>query len=269
MMRKRATRWYLALLGITFLMACGARAASWQHSDEVQQLFEAAGVTGTFVVYDLADDRLIGFNRARAEERFIPASTFKIPHTLIGLATAAVSSVDEVLPYGGKPQLFPNWEKDLPLREAIRVSSVPVYQELARRVGRQAMTEHVRALDYGNAAVGEVVDNFWLVGPLKISAVEQSYFLARLAEGRLPYPAALQQQVREIAFLEAGDGWQLYGKTGWAADTNPGIGWWTGWLVKGDQLYSFALNMEMNDISHASQRVLLGKQSLQALGLLP
>ena len=36
-----------------------------------------------------------------------------------GLRTGVVSDVDEIIPYGGGPQPFKAWEKDLPMREAL------------------------------------------------------------------------------------------------------------------------------------------------------
>jgi beta-lactamase class D len=41
-------------------------------------------------------------------------------------------------------------------------------------------------MDYGNTEIGTAVDTFWLPGPLKISAVEQTRFLAKLAQDALP-----------------------------------------------------------------------------------
>ena len=67
------------------------------------------------------------------------------------------------------------------LRDAIKMSNVPIYQELARRIGLERMREGVKKLGYGNMEIGSVVDRFWLAGPLAISAVEQTDFLRRLA----------------------------------------------------------------------------------------
>jgi beta-lactamase class D len=243
--------------------------AEWTDSPEVARLFEDAGLRGTFVLYDATANRFTGYQQARAETRYIPASTFKIPNSLIGLAVGSVRSVDEVLPYGGKPQRFKEWEQDMGLRTAIRVSNVPVYQELARRTGLERMRENVAKLGYGNAQIGEVVDTFWLVGPLQISAVEQAEFLCRLAQDRLPLPKAALAQVREIAQLERGDGWTLSGKTGWADTYEPDIGWWVGWVQKGEHCYGFALNIDMPAEGDAAKRIGLGKESLKALGILP
>jgi beta-lactamase class D len=241
---------------------------NWRDSAAVGALFKGAGVAGTFVLYDVDAGRFVGHNKARAKMRFVPASTFKIPNSLIGLSVGAVNSVDTVLPYGGKPQPFDAWEKDMALREAIALSNVPIYQELARRVGLERMRDNVSKLGFGNGDIGETVDTFWLEGPLKISAVEQAIFLARLAQGKLPIREDVQESVRDIILLEHGENWRLYGKTGWENAPGPGIGWWVGWVKKDDRVYTFALNIDIQQASDASQRVAIGKAGLEALGVL-
>lgn len=253
---------------IMLLFAAQSPALAWRDSAEIGKLFADAGAQGTFVLYDADADRLIGHDRIRAETRFIPASTFKIANSLIGLSVGAVNSVDEVLPYGGKPQSIKVWERDMSLREAIKISNVPIYQELARRIGPARMRDGVVGMGFGNAEIGGEVDTFWLVGPLKISAVEQAAFLARLARNELPFPKEAQAQVRGIVQLEQGDGWTLYGKTGWVNAQNLGIGWWVGWVLKQNHLYSFALNIDITQASDAAKRIELGKSSLKALGVL-
>lgn len=260
----------IALL-LIFLNACAtvAQALDWHDSDAVAKLFEAAGLHGTFVLHDADNDRYTGHHRERAATRYIPASTFKIPNSLIGLTVGAVRSVDDDLPYGGVPQPFEEWEQDMGLRTAFRISNVPIYQELARRIGIERMRVNVAKLGYGNEEIGDVVDRFWLVGPLRISAIEQTQFLARLARDQLPFPYTAMAQVREIAQTERGEGWVLYGKTGWADTYEPDIGWWVGWVRKGDRIYSFALNVDMPDEGDAKKRVKLGKECLRVLGVLP
>lgn len=256
--------WYCAAL----LLAAPAHALEWVESPRIAELFREAKVAGTFVVYDLERQRLIGHDEQRAAKRFVPASTYKIPHTLIGLATGAVKDVDEVLPYGGKPQPFENWERDMSLREAIALSAVPIYQTLARRIGPERMQTHLTRLDYGNAAIdGTAVDRFWLDGPLAVSAVEQTRFLAQLAQGRLPYLQTLQQQVRDIVLLETRGDLRLYGKTGWQNAPDAGVGWWVGWVQRGESVHPFALNLDVKRNEDAAKRVEIGKAALRMLGL--
>jgi beta-lactamase class D len=254
---------------LLILIAAQAHAIDWQESDEVAALFKERKLNGTFVLYDVLGNKLIGHNRTRGQVRYIPASTFKIPNSLIGLAAGSVASVDVVLPYGGKPQPIKEWEQDMSLRNAIKISNVPIYQELARRTGLARMRAGVAALQYGNEQIGGHIDRFWLDGPLKISAFEQVDFLARFGQLQLPLPRPVQLSVREIIFLETGDRWALYGKTGWATPYKPAIGWWVGWVQKGDEIYAFALNIDMPTMADGPKRIELGKACLKALGVLP
>jgi len=257
------------ITAVFILLASQTHAADWEESPKVGALFKSAGVSGTFVLYDATANTYIGHNEARARTRFVPASTFKIPNTLIGLSTGAVGSVDEVLPYRGHPQPFiKEWKKDMGLREAIALSNVPIYQELARRIGIERMRVNLSKMIYGNNETGDSVDTFWLVGPLQISAVEQTTFLAGLAQDALPFPPAFQKSVREIVKLEQGVNWTLYGKTGWENAPGQGVGWWVGWIEKEGRVYAFALNMDMRNASDAGKRMELGKASLKALGIL-
>lgn len=251
------------------LLAFQAHASDWKESPTVGEFFRSARVNGTFVLYDASARTYIGYNKERAEHRFVPASTFKIPNSLIGLSVGAVKSVDEILPYKGHPQPFSKaWEKDMGLREAVALSNVPIYQELARRIGLDLMRDNVFRMDFGNKEIGAIVDDFWLSGPLKISAVEQTRFLAKLAQDELPFPKEFQKSVRDIVLLDQGVNWKLYGKTGWENAPGRGVGWWVGWVQKDGHVYAFALNLDIESASDASKRMELGKASLKALGVL-
>jgi beta-lactamase class D len=258
------------LIGLLLGSATAATAAPWREEPAVAALFRQAGVQGTFVLLDADTGELRGYNRPRAEQRFSPASSFKIPNSLIGLALGAVKSVDEQIPYTGDANpLMREWLEPMGLRGAIRVSNVPLYQELARRIGLSRMHEALVRLRYGNAQIGDDVASFWLRAPLAISAVEQIRFLAQLAHQSLPYPNAVQQQVAEITLRDSGPGWSLHAKTGWQNAPGAGVGWWVGWVKRGDRITPFALNLAMAGSANAPKREQLGRASLQALGVLP
>jgi beta-lactamase class D len=236
----------------------------------VEILFRRAGKAGTFVLFDPDRGLMRGHNRQRAETRFTPASTFKIANSLIGLSVGAVASVDEVLPYRSNEAPFsPAWERNMGLREAMVVSNVPIYQELARRIGLERMHQGVVRLGYGNEQIGPQVDRFWLRGPLAISAVEQTLFLNRLARRQLPFPIAAQRAVADITVVERGEGWVLHAKTGWQNGPGAGVGWWVGWVGKGGRDYPFALNMDLGGPAGVDLRPSLGRAALKATGVLP
>ncbi|WP_439860364.1 class D beta-lactamase [Pseudomonas sp. MBLB4136] len=256
------------LCGLLLALAGQVQAMDWRDSPAVAEAFARAGVTGTFVLHEVGSERWRGHNRQRALTRYSPASTFKIAHTLIGLDTGVVSGLEEVFPFDGKPKFLKSWEKDMGLREALKVSNVSVYQALARRIGLARMRSRVAALDYGNGEIGNQVDQFWLRGPLAISAVEQARFLARLVQDQLPVTPAIQAQVRDISLLEQGPDWRLYGKTGWATSGDPDIGWWVGWVEQQGRRYSFALNIDTHCDADLPTRIELGKASLRLFKLL-
>lgn len=256
------------IAAVILFIALPLHAQEWKESPQIGQLFNEAEVTGTFVLYDVAANRYTGHDAVRAKERFVPASSFKIAHTLIGLNAGVVKGVEDVLPYGGKPQPFKAWEKDMSLREAIASSNAAVYQELARRIGPARMAEGLNKLAYGNRKIGKAIDEFWLEGPLAISAIEQVQFLSKLANGVLPFPTDLQERTRQIIELENHDGLILYGKTGWENAPNPGIGWFVGWVLKDNKVYAFALNIDIRHAADAKTRVELAKASLKQLGVL-
>lgn len=265
--RRAALR--LSISGIA-LMACARRlmAGATERTD-LEAVFKDNGVTGTFVLYDAAADHLTLVNPKRAETRLVPASTFKIANTIIALETGVVKDENEIIPYGGKPQPFKQWEKDMSMREAIALSAVPIYQEIARRVGLERYRDWLARLDYGNRQPGTIVDTFWLDGPLDISAVEQAHFVARLAQDQLHASTRAQAITRDIIRLESRDGKVLYGKTGWRFSSTPNLGWWTGWVEQDGRIAAFAMNIDMpGAATDAPKRVAIGKAMLVKLGVL-
>lgn len=230
---------------------------------DAEDVFARQQISGTFAAYEASADRLIVLNAERAATRIVPASTFKIPNSLIALEVGAVKNADEIFRYDGKPRRVAAWQKDMTLREAVTASNVPVFQEIARRVGLDAYRDWLAKLDYGNREVGQIVDRFWLEGPLTISAIEQARFLARLADGALPMGARSQAIVRDIIRMEEKDSRTLFAKTGWDGK----IGWWVGWVERGDRKTAFALNMDMSRIEDAPKRIGFGKELLAHLGV--
>jgi beta-lactamase class D len=264
-------RWFLGMAGAltTSLVAVGSsRATTVDERSDLQGVFAEHGTPGTFVLYDAGADKLIVVDRARAERRYTPASTFKIANAVIALETGAVRGENEVIPYGGKPQPFKQWERDMGMREAMALSAVPIYQEIARRVGPQRMQAMIDRLDYGNRRIGTVIDRFWLDGPLQISAVEQARFVARLARRQLPVSARSQTIVRDILRIERKGDIELYAKTGWLFDAKPQIGWWTGWVERGSRLHTFSLNIDVASDADLPKRLAIGRTLLTRLEVL-
>lgn len=250
-------------LATTFAGVRAASASDIIKLSDADDVFAREQISGTFVTYDSAADRFVVLNAERAATRFVPASTFKIPNSLIALEVGAVKDTDEVFRYDGKPRAVAAWQKDMTLREAVTASNVPVFQEIARRVGLDAYRNWLAKFDYGNREVGDNVERFWLDGPLTISAIEQTRFLVRLAEQRLPMGARSQEIVRDIIRIEEKNGRVLFAKTGWSGK----LGWWAGWVEQGARKTAFALNMDMSRIEEAPKRISFGRELLSHVGV--
>lgn len=259
---------YLLITFMTGLFSIQALSAEWTNNSDIKIIFDEKKVKGTFVLYDISNDLFVGFNEARSKTRYIPGSTFKIGNSLIGLSVGAVKNVDEVLPYGGEDQPIKSWENNMSLRDAIKISNVPIYQELARRINLFRMQKNITKLNYGNMDLGLLIDRFWLDGPLQISAMEQVLFISMLAKKKLDFKVSHQEAIAEILEIQKTEEYTLYLKTGWQTATDPGIGWWVGWIERDEKIYAFALNIDMNNINDARLRTELGVASLKVLGLL-
>ena len=117
--------------------------------------------------------------------RTLPASTFKIPHALIGLQTQVISD-KTVMKWDGRKQDFPAWERNHSLDSAIKSSVVWFFQRMASSIGRERELEHLSAFHYGSATFDHDVTSFWLNGDLTISPLEQVAFLRRMFSYDLP-----------------------------------------------------------------------------------
>ena len=241
----------LSLIGAC-LLALSAHVQADAPDPALASVFSQAGSKGVFVLYDLQSKELHVSNPQRAKQRFTPASTFKVLNALIALQTGVVSGPDEIFKWDGQPRFIKSWQRDLSLTEAMGESAVPVYQEVARRIGQHSMQHYVTASDYGNHNIGKQIDRFWLDGPLAISAHEQVRFIAALVQS------------------EKTADYQLFGKTGWATNQQPTLGWYCGWVERADgQRFVFALNMDIASSAELGKRQALVKAALIALQVIP
>lgn len=235
--------------------------------DDKSEIFNEYKTKGTFVLFDVGRNALYLVNSTRAHQPFIPASTFKIANSLIALDTGVIKDEHEVIPYGGGRVFIQSWAEDMPLGRAFAISNVPVYQELARRIGLENYRAWLDKLGYGNANPGQDVETFWLRGPLEISAIDQVKFLAKLAKRQLPISERAQSIVANISLLDTKNGKTLHGKTGWTTTPHPDIGWFVGWVQDGEDVYTFALNIDMASREDAKKRRPIAEQLLAVFGV--
>jgi beta-lactamase class D len=250
-----------------------------QNSTEIPQSidfgrhFQELGVKGSILIEDLKQNRTYQYNPQRNATAFLPASTFKILNSLISLETGVISDELQVLTWDGIQRQIPAWNRDLNMREAIKLSAVWFYQVLARRVGYERMQKWVTKVGYGNSKIGgkKDIDRFWLQGELRITPQEQIQFLRRLYKNELPFSERSLSIVKDILIVEKTPDYTIRAKTGWVGFegmAKPEIGWYVGYLEKGDNIYFFATNIDMQSRKDASVRIELTRRCFQDLGLL-
>ena len=201
---------------------------------------------GCFVIYDYNNKYYIRYNKEQCEKRISPCSTFKIPNTLIGLETGVITDENFTLNWDGTNYPRESWNHDQNLKSAILNSVVWYYQEIARRVGEEKMSEYIKKIGYGNEDISGGIDKFWLMSSLKISANEQVEFLKKLYSNNFLFSDRTVNIVKEIFILEKYVGYIFSGKTGSGTDTvnKTSIGWFVGSITLGDNAYFFATNIE-------------------------
>jgi len=189
--------------------------------------------------------------------RVTPASTFKLPLSLIGFDSGFLKDAqDPVLTYrkgdpdwGGKAWTQPNDPASW-----LRHSVVWYSQRITRALGTAELTRYAASFDYGNADMSgdpgkdNGLERSWIASSLKISPVEQVLFLGKLIERRLPVAANAIDQTIAIVESQTAGGWTVSGKTGTAYprkadgsfDRARAWGWYVGWARRDGRTLVFA-----------------------------
>lgn len=220
--------------------------------DSLGKYFDSKKVTGSFGLYDNGTGEFVIYNLSRFKDSaYTPASTFKIINSLIGIETGRIVNEKMVIKWDGVVRKFPNgdsalsWNKDLAMEEAFKVSAVPYYQEVARRIGKDTMKFWLDSLKYGNHKIGNHIDSFWLDNSLKITPDEEMGVVKRLYFGQLPFQKRTQDIVKRVMLQESNANYKLSYKSGWGFRENGNaLGWITGWIEENNHPYFFVLNVE-------------------------
>ncbi len=257
-----------SLLSIAFLLSsCALKKA--KIDNDLKKYFDEKNVEGCFTMMDNSNGSITVYNMAMDTSRYTPASTFKIVNSLIGLETGKILDENMIIKWDGVNRPVADWNKDLSMKEAFKVSAVPYYQEVARRIGRDTMRNYIDSLSYGNINISGPIDSFWLNNTLKISPDEQIGFMKRLYFDQLPFRKSVQQTVRDVMLQEDNTAYKLSCKTGWGFDeTNNAIGWVVGWIEENRHVYFFATLLKSKDSKYdmTTTRLAITKDILKHYG---
>lgn len=232
--------------------------------------FEKHGVDGCFVLFDQAENKFFKYNPSLCDTGYIPASTFKIPHSLIALEEGAIKDTNEIIKWRGHEWPYDAWNQDQTLKTAMRHSCIWVYFSFAEQIGIDKYDAYVNQFNYGNKNLTGPPTRFWLEGLFKISAIEQIEFLRKFYNYDLPVSRNSIDIVKDLIVLEQTDRYKLSGKTGGGRLTDHEyIMWLVGYLEKDGQPYFYALNFKTDNFNEAAQaRFEITKDILQELNFI-
>jgi beta-lactamase class D len=242
---------FTALIG--FLYSCSPN--NIEEDKSLEKYFTGNKVTGCFGLYNNSTNRFTLYNQKRfADTSFLPASTFKIVNSLIGLQTGVITNDSMMIKWDSVKRNVAAWNNDLSMYEAFRVSAVPYYQEVARRIGTEKMERWLDTINYGAGPkdtvfrISTAIDTFWLDNTLKITADEQLWLMKLLYFNQLPFFKRYQETVKRAMLFENETTYRLAYKTGWGRNEKGNhLAWIVGWIEENNHPYFFALNFESAD----------------------
>lgn len=261
-------------LFISLFYSCSVNNAVEDNS--LEKYFVRHNLSGTFGLFDNGSGEFTIYNMSRfRDSAYLPASTFKILNSLIGIETGKVKDSATIIPWDGISRSISAWNRDLTMQEAFTYSAVPWYQELARRIGKDTMQFWLDTLGYGSlvkkAVIAGNLDTFWLDNTVKVTADEQLGLVKKLYFGQLPFQPRSQRMVKNMMKREDNANYRLSYKTGWGTtDKGHALGWVTGWIEENNHPYFFVLQVESPDKNYdmSEVRVAILKDILKQYGFM-
>ncbi|MBE1711248.1 MULTISPECIES: class D beta-lactamase [Mesorhizobium] len=235
------------LAGVLFLLA-------WLLGFPMRAQSAPLGDVQCTLIADAASGKVL-YQDGTCDQPFSPASTFKVPLSLIGYDAGILS--DEHTPsWDYKPE-FNAAKRDQKIVDPViwEKDSVLWYsREITRKLGPESFAGYVSKLGYGNKDVSgnpgknDGLTHSWVNSSLKITPVEQVDFLRKLLARKLPVSAKAYDMTSAIIPTFQAGGWTVQGKTGstrLADDADKisdkrSLGWFVGWAKKDGQQIVFA-----------------------------
>ena len=215
--------------------------------ENLQKYFDDLNIKGSITIYDYKNKKWYYSDKSDSEKRTLPASTFKIPNSLISIEEYAVKDENEVLKWDGVIREFPSHNADTDLKTAFKNSTVWFHREMSRRVGIDKYRKYLREFKYGNQNLSGTPDYFWLDNTLVISPVEQINFLSGLYEEKYQFSKRTYNIVKNVMIEKKIDSYTLRAKTGTGLVKTQDIAWYVGYIETKDNVYFFATRLQQDE----------------------
>ncbi|MBL7741439.1 MAG: class D beta-lactamase [Chitinophagaceae bacterium] len=264
------------LLTVVLFASCSTNNVETDNS--LKKYFDESKVEGCFALMNNGTGKFTVYNLSRyRDSSYLPASTFKIINSLIGLQTGKIANDSMVIKWDSVVRRVADWNQDLNMYQAFRVSAVNYYQEVARRIGKPEMERWLDTLKYGaktdkdKVVIRSAIDSFWLDNSIKITPDQELGIVKKLYFDQLPFFKSYQEMVKRAMLFENNANYRLGYKTGWGFRENGhAIGWVVGWVEENNHPYFFVLNIESpdKDFDMWTVRMKMLKDILKQLGFM-
>lgn len=234
---------------------------------DFEKIFNKNKIDGTIVLESLKTNKKFIYNKERANLLLSPASTFKIPHTLIALNEKTVTQ-DSIIVWDKTDKGMENWNKDQTLSSAFKSSCVWCYKEFTKKIEKQKYETYLNQLSYGNKIIGADLSEFWLDGSLKITTFQQIDFLKKLYKNDLPFEQKNIDILKEIMIDEKTEEFTIRAKSGWSTRFESESGWYVGYIELKDDVWFFATNLITNGQKDLPLRKKITLEALKSKGII-
>lgn len=213
--------------------------------DEIQTLIDSSNSKGAVLFYKTSNNTFFSNDFEWAEKGQLPASTFKVPNSIVALELGIIKNDSSMFYWDGEDRFQDRWERDMNFKEALQLSCVPCYQHLAREIGTNRMINTLDKIGYPGMVIDSTnIDLFWLQGDSKISSFEQIEFLRRFYNQELPISPNTFNSMKNMLLKEKNEEFSLSGKSGWSYTDGIDNCWFIGYIEEENEVYFFATNIE-------------------------
>jgi beta-lactamase class D len=220
------------------------------------------GVDACFIFYDKQEQKeLVIHNAAQCEEFLSTTDTFQIPLALMGVEEGILETAEKpVIDYQkGYADWVEVWKRPHNPTSWMKESVLWYSQAITSQLGMPKIQNYLTKFDYGNQDMSgnpgqdDGLAKAWFSSSLKITAKQQLEFLDRLSSHKLPVGVYSMLETKKLLYEDTlPSGWSIYAKNGSGflqdekgnLDQDKQLGWYIGWIGKGDQKYLFVINIK-------------------------
>jgi beta-lactamase class D len=248
-----------------------ASVPSYAFHPEWKTKLESSKMTGGVYVFHPKDNSWNVSDSVQLHQSFMPASTFKVITSMLALELGLVKDENEVLPWDKVVTDKPNWNHDMNMREALKLSTNWFYEGLVEEIGKDRMKQWLDKMEYPCNSI-EDKDKFWIEEGFEVTPQEQIVFFKRIHDNQLPFSQRTLDITKSIMLRYDTLGVRVYAKTGWGTPPKQNIGWYVGWVEKGDEINYFATCIQQpdpNSENFGAMRIELTLDALKSLNIVP